>query len=539
MDLGIELDPATFAHAFPFGLVAAADGTLEVIGRALERRLGAPEGRRVGDLFEVLRPRRVTPDASMVKGAGRTIRLRVRAMDLDLRGHAFWTRGEERFCFLGTPVVNSAEELTARGLGLADFDPTNTTPDMLLSVQAAQSALDDARRLADELRVALHQAEAGIEAKSRFLAVMSHEIRTPLNGFGSMLDLVREEPNRADADDLLRTMDECARGLTVLLNDILDFAKLEDRSVQIESIPFDLDDLLRAAVGPFRASAEAKNIELDIERVGQLPACLVGDPHRLRQILSNLVGNAVKFTSEGYVVVRVGRVGDVLRVDVRDTGAGIPAAAVDKLFEPFTQADASTTRRFGGTGLGLTISRQLARLMGGELELSHTGPEGTTFSLRVPAPATRCDKACAEAPGEARRELCSFEGLQVLVAEDTATNRFVVERLLRRLGATVHSVEDGAAAVEALERKSYDVVLMDMMMPVMDGATAARRIRDLPVAWRNLPIVAFTASAFAEDRERARDAGMDGFLEKPVRLESLERALVEAVGEPEGPRSTG
>lgn len=538
MPHSVEFDEKTFAAVFPFGFIASSEGILQWVGDSLGRHVEGRIGAPLSTFVRVLKPLRCEPDASMVRGPGRTIRLRCEGLATDLRGHAFWLPGEERFAFAGTPVVRTIEELGEAGLKLGDFDPSDATPDLLMSMQTARTALDDARRLGEELRVALHQAQAGMAVKSRFLAVMSHEIRTPLNGFGSMLDLLLEDHNRPDADELLHTMDDCARGLMTLLNDILDFSKLEDGSVRLEALPFAVSSVLRAATAPFVSQAESAGVELRVEITPRVPRAAIGDPYRLRQILSNLTGNAVKFTESGRVVVSVDRVADDLVMTVEDTGRGIPAAARDTLFEPFSQADASTTREFGGTGLGLTISRQLARAMGGDLELTHTGPVGSTFTLRVPCLEAEpvADEEQASGAPEAR-ERASFEGVDVLVADDNPTNRLVVDRLLKRLGATAHLAEDGQEALDLLGTRSFDVVLMDLMMPRMDGCEATRRFRASDAPWNDLPIIAFTAAAFAEDREVALEAGMDDFLEKPVRLDALEATLARHCSHRDAPRA--
>ena len=256
------MDRETFAAVFPFGFAASAEGTLEWVGDSLKKHMTGREGAHLSEVVRILRPLGCDADASMVRGPGHAVRLRVEGLSLELRGHAFWFEGKERFAFVGSPLVRSLEELEASGLKLADFDPSDATPDMLMSMQSARTSLDDARSLGEELRVALSRAEEGMAVKSRFLAVMSHEIRTPLNGFGSMLDLLLEDHTRADAGELLETMDDSARGLMTLLNDILDFSKLEDGSVRVESRPFSPEAVLRAATSPFKRQAEATGVEL-------------------------------------------------------------------------------------------------------------------------------------------------------------------------------------------------------------------------------------------------------------------------------------
>ncbi|MEC8511806.1 MAG: ATP-binding protein [Planctomycetota bacterium] len=529
------IDQETFAAVFPFGFAASAEGTLEWVGNSLKRHMTVRGGTLLSDVVQVLQPLGCTADKSMVCGPGRTVRLRVEELSLELRGHAFWFDGEERFAFVGSPLVRSLEELEASGLKLADFDPSDATPDMLMSMQSARTSLEDARSLGEELRVALSRAEVGMAVKSRFLAVMSHEIRTPLNGFGSMLDLLLEDPTRYDAGDLLRTMDDSARGLMTLLNDILDFSKLEDGSVRIESRSFSVEAVLKAATSPFARQAKAAGVELRVNVARGVPRTLLGDPYRVRQIVSNLTGNAVRFTERGRITVDAQRDGNELVITVEDTGRGISPAAEANLFEPFSQGDVSTTREYGGTGLGLTISRELARALEGDLQLTRTSEAGSIFTLRLPcveAPDTTSAKSEGSVNEESPARRARFDGVDVLVVDDNPTNRLVIDRLLSRLGVTVHPVEGGQKALELLGARPYDLVLMDIMMPGMDGNETTRRVRDLDVAWRGLPVVALSAAVFDEDRDAALLAGMDDFLEKPVRLDVLEETLVRHCGRP-------
>lgn len=525
------IDRETFAEVFPFGFTATAEGRLEWFGDSLKKHLTGREGAPLPDFVRILKPIGCAADASMVLGPGRTIRLRVEGLPLELRGHAFWFDGRERFGFVGSPLVRSLEELEASGLKLGDFDPSDATPDMLMSMQSARTSLDDARRLGEKLRVALSRAEAGMAVKSRFLAVMSHEIRTPLNGFGSMLDLLLEDHTRADAAELLETMDDSARGLMTLLNDILDFSKLEDGSVRVESRPFSAAEVLKAATSPFKRQAEAAGVELGVSVASDVPPVMLGDPYRLRQIISNLTGNSVRFTQRGRIAIDAHRAGKDLVITVEDTGRGISPAAEARLFEPFNQGDVSTTREFGGTGLGLTISRELARALGGELELTRTSDAGSIFTLRLPCvEAPDAVKATREKDTQARR--AQFHGVDVLVVDDNPTNRLVLDRLLTRLGITAHFAESGQKALELLEGRPFDLVLMDIMMPGIDGNEATRRLRELDVAWSGLPVIALSAAVFDEDRDAALSAGMDDFLEKPVRLDVLEETLARHCGPP-------
>ncbi len=515
---------ATFERSFPFGFVADGNGDIVAIGTALARRLPPNTLRHVDALFDVQRPRRVPSLTRHVRES----RSEGQLMQLTLRHDGFRLKGQLAllsdggFAFIGSALVQSVEELRSFGLQLLDFPPHDATPDLLLMLQASHTSLQDARKLAMELETTASEAKAAAEAKGRFLAVMSHEIRTPMNGFGSMIDLLLTTELDPEQREAIGVIDECARTLGALLNDILDHSKIEAGAVTLESLTFDPRSACEAVLRLFRPRADERRLTLEFEMGADVPAFVEGDPTRFRQVISNLVGNALKFTEVGGVTVRLSaESSDVLQISVRDTGPGIAPEVQPRLFSPFSQADTSTTRKYGGTGLGLTICRQLARLMGGDVKLARSGPSGSEFVFTVRAPRT----SGVLGPRSAEPETSGFMDLSVLVAEDNPTNRLIVRRLLGKLGIEPTIVEDGREAVAAVRERAYGIVLMDLGMPVLDGVGATRAIRELEVPHRDLPIVAFSAGAFAEDREAARAAGMDGFLTKPVRLAELAEAL--------------
>ena len=523
----VVLEPEVFSASFPFSFIVGRSGELELVGAGLNRRLDG--ARRVEDAFEILAPSRCQGLHEVAANPGSTVILRIVNSSLELRGQAFFLDGGERYAVIASPVARSLDQIRASGLQLIDFPPSDPTPDLLLSMQATKTALADARALSNRLESALHEARSAVAAKSRFLAVMSHEIRTPMNGLGSMVDLLQRSDLCDDQADLVDTIDECARTLHILVDDILDLSRLEADSVQLESCPFRPREVVDQALRLFRTKADEKGLALSVRAEERVPAQVLGDPHRTRQVLMNLLGNALKFTESGGVsVVLDAPSPGVLEITVSDTGPGISESAREGLFMPFTQADSSTTRTHGGTGLGLTISRELARAMGGDVELVASSEEGSTFRMvfthgDVDEETAARDAATADAD-EAPR---SVEGARVLVAEDHPTNRRIAERLLQKLGVVPTVVEDGAEAVEIVSQRPFDLILMDLMMPNLDGPGAARQIRALDVPWSDLPIVAFTAGAFDRDREVARESGMEGFLEKPVRMEVLRATLAE------------
>ena len=377
-----------------------------------------------------------------------------------------------------------------------------------------QLKAEKAAALAAEAR-----AEAANHAKSAFLATMSHEIRTPLNGVLGMAQAMAAERLPAVQRERLGVIRESGETLHAILNDVLDLAKIEAGRLELEAIEFDLALAVKAAGQAFAANAAARGLALAVEVEGGVGARL-GDPTRVRQILHNLISNALKFTEAGGVRIAARGDADEVVLSVADTGIGMDEASLARLFQAYAQADTSTTRRFGGTGLGLSICRELAALMGGAISAESAPGEGSTFTVRLPLPRMG-GSAARPAPAPATAKAAA--GVRILVAEDNRTNQLVIQTLLGQAGIDPVLAADGGEAVQAWAEGDFDLILMDVQMPQMDGPSATREIRRLEAETGRprTPILALTANAMTHQVAEYLEAGMDGHVAKPIHVEDL------------------
>ena len=439
-----------------------------------------------------------------------------------------WTEdGKKRIGDLRTQVILDSEGNQMAIAGITT-DITEAKKDKA-KLQEYASMLEMKNK---ELEYTGEKAKAACLAKDQFLANMSHEIRTPMNGILGFLQLLEEtdtDPKQSEYIDYIKNSSET---LLVLINDILDLSKIESGKMELEHISYDLRSTIEKTVIPHKHRARSKNVELILNIHPGFPQQVKGDPIRLKQILTNLLDNAVKFTEAGHITVECRAKEEagnqaVIQLEIKDAGVGIPVEAQESIFQSFTQVDASTTREYGGSGLGLAITKDLVRLMKGSIEVQSTPGQGSTFMVSLPMEKEGNSvnpETASDFEDEREKESAVRKEISILMAEDQAINRALMFHLLQNIGMECDIAENGQEAVEACKKKAYDLVLMDIQMPVMNGLEATRQIRQLPEIHQP-KIAAMTARAMKEDKAKCLDTGMDAYLTKPINVDQLMELL--------------
>ena len=440
-------------------------------------------------------------------------------------------------------------EMLSRAIGFRDGEAEVTAMRDIRERRAAEQSARDRQRVLDlqretmEARERQRIAEEASRAKSAFLAMMSHEIRTPMNAVLGLASSLLDEPLSADQHEVVTAIRDSGDSLLRILNDILDFSRLDAGRMTFENAPFSPATLTQEAMSVYGPRAAAKGLTFNLDCASNLPAMLIADAGRIRQVLHNLVSNAVKFTATGCITLRarctdLGSQKATIEWRISDTGIGIPSDKLATLFDAFVQADNSITRRYGGSGLGLAISNQIITQMGGEITVVSAPGEGSQFTVRLELPVAEVAATPAANPHEAEQRLAACltalgRTPRVLLAEDSTTNQFVFTRLMKDVPASIDIANDGQEAVRHANATQYDVIFMDVRMPEMDGLEATRSIRSGNGPCRGIPIVALTANAFDEDVAACMAAGMTDFVAKPVNKQRLQEVLAQALATPD------
>lgn len=528
----LNLDTAALDALYPARLALDLTGEIAHAGPSVVRHLGAGlPGHHFLECFEFERPRFTDIDALIACVQSENLRsIIVRSLaqpELRLRGIVLPNEGRLHLLVGHVPTANGriGEEM----LSFSDFAPTDSTLDIHMVSVTHQQLLDDAQRIAREVEEKSRQAEAANEAKSQFLATVSHEIRTPLNGVLGMADFLAGTELSPEQNEALGIVIESGRSLLTILNEILDYSKVEAGELELEHRAFDLGALIKGTSGLFHMKAVEKRLHYVASPAS---GWFMGDETRLRQILSNLVFNAIKFTPSGGVELRVefGEAGEdgltPLVFEIEDSGIGMSEDVQARLFKPFQQGEVTTARKFGGTGLGLAICKHLVEKMGGNISVRSEEERGSVFRVEVALEATEAPSGSDDAHSENGQQV-SLASLRVLAAEDNATNRIVLGALLKPMGVKPAFAKNGRQAVEMFRQESFDVILMDVMMPEMSGPEATQAIRGLESNsdLKPIPIYALTANLMREQVTQYLECGMDGALGKPIDVEDLRRTL--------------
>ncbi len=519
-------------NLFPCYVLTDPELVLRSVGRSLRKLLpDAVAGVPLADCFKIERPRSGFDPAV---AARRSSALQFKSMDgrVNLVGSVLEVPQGYLFCMAHSAMT--AQKWGELDLSASDFSSADQSMAIGTSMGLQTVLMSEMKDLATNLARARDEALAANRAKSTFLSVMSHEIRTPLNGVLGMVHVLLKDAPTEQQRSRLEIVRESGDALLAILNDLLDISRIEAGKMSLESIEFDIREVLSGAYAAFTAIANKSGLSfiLDIEPAAGI---YLGDPTRVRQVAYNFLSNALKFTQEGRVILSARLVDGGLEISVLDTGIGIASDRLDGVFDPFVQADASVNRNFGGTGLGLGISRDLAKLMGGSIRVESELGKGSTFTARLQIPRLRDAAETLRIVNDeevvASQEI--VQSLRVLAAEDNLVNQLVLRTLMEQFGITLTVVENGKLAVEAWKSQTWDIILMDMQMPVMGGVEASRLIREQERATgrTKTPIIAVTANAMTHHMSEYERAGINGIVSKPIKADTLANVLIKVLDE--------
>lgn len=519
-------------NLFPCYLLTDRELVLKSVGRSIRKLLpGAVAGAALSDFFKIERPRSGFNPELAVK---RSSALQFKSIDgrFTLVGSIVEVPQGYLFCMAHSAMM--AQSWGELDLSASDFSSADQSMAIGTSMGLQTVLMSEMKDLAENLARARDEALAANRAKSTFLSVMSHEIRTPLNGVLGMVHVLLKDAPTEQQRSRLEIVRESGDALLSILNDLLDISRIEAGKMTLETIEFDIREVLSGAYAAFTAIANKAGISfiLDIEPAAGI---YLGDPTRVRQVAYNFLSNALKFTKEGRVVLSARLVEGGLEISVLDTGIGIATDRLNGVFDPFVQADASVNRNFGGTGLGLGISRDLAQLMGGSIRVESELGKGSVFTALLKIPrlrdATEALRVVNDEEPMASQEI--VQSLRVLAAEDNLVNQLVLRTLMEQFGITLTVVENGKLAVEAWESQTWDIILMDMQMPIMGGVEASRLIREKErnTGRAKTPIIAVTANAMTHQMSEYESAGINGIVSKPIKADALANVLIKVLDE--------
>lgn len=510
---------------FPFHIRINSDLEVISVGKSLKKLTQKTIGSDFSEIVAVKRPRLPAVSYENLSNLqGNLLLLTVQELEVVLRGQVVLD-GEEDLVFCVSPWMTDAKQMEGLGLNLRDFALHDPIMDLLQLLSYHAMSIDELRMQAVALEQAKEDAEVALRARSDFLSVMTHEIRTPLNAVIGMANQLLEENPRPDQLDSIKTLRFSGDSLLALVNDILDYSKLEAGKIELELVPVNLKDLLENIRKTFEPLARKQQIDLLLETTPELPDAILGDFTRISQVLFNLVGNAIKFTPQGKVRIRVSTREESakkakLLFEIIDTGVGIPKDKLAAIFDDFVQITSVVSRAHAGTGLGLSISRKILQLHNSDIHVTSHEGEGSVFSFELLVEKTQTVRA------KVATELGPLTGLRVLLVEDNQINVKIAARYLKKWGTLYEIAHDGNEAVQHAAAQGFDVILMDLLMPEKDGYEATQEIRStVGNPNQNSPIIALSASLFDDVRKKALKVGLSGFLDKPFRPETLHQTL--------------